>query len=62
MYNFNSENGIPQLLLYAGLILPMILLLLIGAMMFVWTKIHINYKFIFEFNPRNNLDFREYIE
>ncbi|KAF0552778.1 Xenotropic and polytropic retrovirus receptor 1 [Gigaspora margarita] len=54
-------NGV-QIQLYAGFILPEILLLLIGILMYIWTKRHINYKFIFEFNPRDNLDFRQYIE
>ncbi|CAG8780769.1 23256_t:CDS:10, partial [Dentiscutata erythropus] len=57
-----AENGTHELQLYAGLILPMILLLLIGVIMYVWTKLRINYKFIFELNPRQNLDFRQYIE
>ncbi|CAG8510116.1 23783_t:CDS:10, partial [Cetraspora pellucida] len=57
-----SEGGIQQLQFYCGMILPMILLLIIGVAMYIWTKMHINYKFIFEFDPRNNLDFRQYIE
>ncbi|CAG8448442.1 10125_t:CDS:10 [Cetraspora pellucida] len=57
-----SEGGIQQLQFYCGMILPMILLLIIGVAMYFWTKMRINYKFIFEFDPRNNLDFRQYIE
>ncbi|KAF9580553.1 hypothetical protein BGW38_002745 [Lunasporangiospora selenospora] len=30
--------------------------------MYVWSKSRINYKFIFEFDPRDNLDFYEYFE
>lgn len=30
--------------------------------MLVWERSRINYKFIFEFDPRNNLDFKEYLE
>ncbi|CAG8437942.1 7998_t:CDS:10 [Funneliformis caledonium] len=48
--------------LYAAIALPLILLLLIGVNMYTWIRFRINYKFIFELNPRNNLDYRQYLE
>jgi hypothetical protein len=30
--------------------------------MLVWSRARINYKFIFEFDPRNHLNFRQYFE
>ncbi|CAG8449763.1 11717_t:CDS:10 [Funneliformis mosseae] len=48
--------------LYAAIAIPLILLLLIGVNMYAWIRFRINYKFIFELNPRNNLDYRQYLE
>ncbi|CAG8446322.1 7582_t:CDS:10 [Acaulospora morrowiae] len=48
--------------LYAGMGLPIIFSLMIGINMFVWTRARINYKFIFEFDPRDNIDYHQYLE
>jgi hypothetical protein len=48
--------------LYLGLFLAVAFLLLFGGNMYIWTRAHINYKFIFEFDTRSNLDFRQYLE
>jgi hypothetical protein len=50
------------LLVYAGLFLTILFACLFGINMYVWTRSRINYKFIFEFDPRDNLDYREYFE
>ncbi|KAG0005102.1 hypothetical protein BGZ79_006803 [Entomortierella chlamydospora] len=50
------------LLIYAGLLVPILFSCLVGVNMYAWTKARINYKFIFEFDPRDNLDFHEYFE
>ncbi|KAF9173450.1 hypothetical protein BGX20_003157 [Mortierella sp. AD010] len=50
------------LLIYAGLLVPILFSCLVGVNMYTWTKARINYKFIFEFDPRDNLDFHEYFE
>ncbi|KAG0308115.1 hypothetical protein BGZ98_009011, partial [Dissophora globulifera] len=50
------------LLVYAGLFLSILFACLFGINMYVWAKSRINYKFIFEFDPRDNLDFHEYFE
>ncbi|KAG0210962.1 hypothetical protein BGX28_008670 [Mortierella sp. GBA30] len=50
------------LLVYAGLFLTILFACLFGINMYVWAKSRINYKFIFEFDPRDNLDFHEYFE
>ncbi len=58
----NEQYEVWKLEIYSGLIMPIILLLLIGVNMYTWSRSHINYKFIFELNPRDNLDFRQYLE
>ncbi|KAG9293473.1 hypothetical protein G9A89_009197 [Geosiphon pyriformis] len=45
-----------------GFLLPIVFSLLFGLNMLAWTKARINYKFIFEFDPRENLDYRQYFE
>ncbi|KAI1312230.1 hypothetical protein EDD11_003030 [Mortierella claussenii] len=50
------------LLVYGGLFLTILFACLFGINMYVWAKSRINYKFIFEFDPRDNLDFHEYFE
>ncbi|GES98664.1 EXS family protein [Rhizophagus clarus] len=59
-----KENAIwPKLIeLYSGFLLAVAFLLLFSVNMYIWTMSHINYKFIFEFDTRSNLDFRQYIE
>lgn len=50
------------LLVYAGLFLTFLFACLFGINMYAWNKSRINYKFIFEIDPRDNLDFHEYFE
>ncbi|KAG0369635.1 hypothetical protein BGZ54_009367 [Gamsiella multidivaricata] len=50
------------LLVYAGLFLTILFACLFGINMYVWKKSRINYKFIFEFDPRDNLDYHEFFE
>ncbi|KAG0342619.1 hypothetical protein BG000_003226 [Podila horticola] len=50
------------LLVYAGLFLTILFGCLFGINMRVWYKNKINYKFIFEFDPRDNLDYHEFFE
>ncbi|KAF9934408.1 hypothetical protein FBU30_002232 [Linnemannia zychae] len=50
------------LLVYAGLFLVFLFACLFGINTYVWAKARINYKFIFEFDPRDNLDYHEYFE
>lgn len=50
------------LLVYAGLFLTILFGCLFGLNMKVWYKNKINYKFIFEFDPRDNLDYHEFFE
>ncbi|KAG0033282.1 hypothetical protein BGZ81_008867 [Podila clonocystis] len=50
------------LLVYAGLFLTILFGCLFGINMKVWYKNKINYKFIFEFDPRDNLDYHEFFE
>ena len=50
------------LLVYAGLFLTTMFACLFGINMYVWAKSRINYKFIFEFDPRDNLDYHQFFE
>ncbi|KAG0349493.1 hypothetical protein BG004_005155 [Podila humilis] len=50
------------LLVYGGLFLTILFGCLFGINMKVWYKNKINYKFIFEFDPRDNLDYHEFFE
>src|SRR5690606_15430860 len=50
------------LLVYAGLFLIILFTCLFGINMYTWTRSRINYKFIFEFDPRDNLNFLQYLE
>ncbi|CAJ0628453.1 15046_t:CDS:10 [Entrophospora sp. SA101] len=59
---YDDDTLSKLLLIYSGFFLIIIFALLIGTNMFVWERSKINYKFIFEFDPRNNLDFKEYLE
>ncbi|KAG0246924.1 hypothetical protein BGX31_005412 [Mortierella sp. GBA43] len=65
---FSSDTAIEipywhsLLLVYAGLFLTILFACLFGINMYAWSKSRINYKFIFEFDPRDNLDYREYFE
>ncbi|KAF9190661.1 hypothetical protein BGZ50_000123 [Haplosporangium sp. Z 11] len=50
------------LLVYAGMFLTTLFACLFGVNMYVWAKSRINYKFIFEFDPRDNLDYHQFFE
>ncbi|KAG6379562.1 EXS family-domain-containing protein [Boletus reticuloceps] len=50
------------LYIYSILTVPILLSLLIGVNILVWTRKRINYAFIFELNPRSRLDHHEYFE
>ncbi|KAG0351340.1 EXS family-domain-containing protein [Gamsiella multidivaricata] len=47
---------------YGGLFLTILLGCLFGINIHAWSKSRINYKFIFEFDPRDNLGYHEFIE
>lgn len=47
---------------YSGLFLTTLFACLFGVNMYVWSKARINYKFIFEFDPRDNLDYHQFFE
>ncbi|RCH84235.1 hypothetical protein CU098_001628, partial [Rhizopus stolonifer] len=51
-----------NLQIYACFSLPIIFCLGFSINTLVWTRSHINYKFIFEFDPRDNLDYHEFAE
>ncbi|KAF9162628.1 hypothetical protein DFQ26_003381 [Actinomortierella ambigua] len=65
-FSEETEREIPiwhsLLLVYGGLFITILFACLFGINMYVWSKARINYKFIFEFDPRDNLDFHEYFE
>ncbi|CAG8469874.1 6377_t:CDS:10 [Paraglomus occultum] len=48
--------------IYAAVAAPIVLALLVGINMIVWAKAKINYKLIFDFDTRDNMDHREYLE
>lgn len=51
-----------NLQIYACFALPILFCLGFSLNTLVWTRSHINYKFIFEFDPRDNLDYHEFAE
>ncbi|KAI8391361.1 SPX domain-containing protein [Radiomyces spectabilis] len=65
-----SDQGTPEKLpymyynlqIYACIALPILFALGFSVNLLVWTKSRINYKFIFELNPRDNLDYHEFAE
>ncbi|KAF9156642.1 hypothetical protein BG015_003244 [Linnemannia schmuckeri] len=65
-FSEDTESEIPfwsgLLLVYAGLFLTVLFACLFGINMYVWAKARINYKFIFEFDPRDNLDYTQFYE
>ncbi|KAF9907622.1 hypothetical protein EC991_010741 [Linnemannia zychae] len=65
-FSEDTENKLPfwssLLLVYAGLFLTILFTCLFGINMYVWAKARINYKFIFEFDPRDNLDYTQFFE
>ncbi|KAG0057269.1 hypothetical protein BGZ83_000059 [Gryganskiella cystojenkinii] len=65
-FSKDTQEALPYwnslLLIYAGLFLTTLFTCLFGINMYAWSKNRINYKFIFEFDPRDNLDYHEFIE
>ncbi|KFH65109.1 hypothetical protein MVEG_08590 [Podila verticillata NRRL 6337] len=65
-FSQDTQADIPYwdslLLVYAGLFLTILFGCLFGINMKVWYMNKINYKFIFEFDPRDNLDYHEFFE
>ncbi|KAG2230138.1 hypothetical protein INT48_001480 [Thamnidium elegans] len=51
-----------NLQIYACFGLPVLFCLGFAINTLVWTRSHINYKFIFEFDPRDNLNYHEFAE
>ncbi|QPG75534.1 hypothetical protein FOA43_002889 [Brettanomyces nanus] len=47
--------------IWAGFFLLCLMAMLFGINCFVWDEFKVNYKLIFEFNPRDNLNFRQYL-
>ena len=64
--NPDTYNVIPQkdvlLQIWGGFSLILMFFLLFGVNCWAWTRAKINYVFIFEFDTRHNLDYREYFE
>jgi len=65
-YQSVTGPSIPQksllLQVWAGFGLIILSLLLFGVNAYVWSKCHINYTFIFEFDTKHHLDYRQYSE
>ena len=59
-YKFCNWNLLLQI--YLGIFLPIMLTLLVGINVVVWSKLKINYKLVFDFDIRNNVDYREFWE
>ncbi|KAG5519354.1 hypothetical protein PMAC_001980 [Pneumocystis sp. 'macacae'] len=60
----NELNLIKKYLLqiWGGFFIILLFLLLFGLNCYIWTKSRINYVFIFEFDTRHNLDWKQYLE
>jgi len=62
----STKDTVPQaeilLQVWAGLGLIVLFLLLFGINAWVWHKTKINYTFIFEFDLKDHLDYRQYLE
>ncbi|KAK9727557.1 Xenotropic and polytropic retrovirus receptor 1 [Basidiobolus ranarum] len=48
--------------IYGGLLLPIIFAALFGINIYVWSKNNVNYRFIFEFDPRDHLHRHQFLE
>ncbi|CAG8503228.1 3400_t:CDS:10 [Paraglomus occultum] len=59
-YKFCDWNLLLQI--YLGIFLPIMLTLLVGINVVVWSKLKINYKLVFDFDIRDNVDYREFWE
>ena len=62
----STRDKLPQagvlLQVWAGVGLVLLFLLLFGINAWVWHNTRINYTFIFEFNPKEHLNYRQYLE
>jgi len=62
----STSQSIPQanflLQVWGGFGLVVLFLLLFGINCWVWAKTKINYTFIFEFDTKHHLDYRQYME
>ncbi|CAO3694540.1 unnamed protein product [Rhizopus stolonifer] len=62
----NTANRLPNLYtntqIYACFLLPILFCLGFSINLIVWHRSRINYKFIFELNPRDNLDYHQFAE
>jgi xenotropic and polytropic retrovirus receptor 1 len=48
--------------IYACLLLPIVFCMGFAINLMVWSRSRINYKFIFEFDPRDNLNYHQFAE
>ncbi|CAO3597054.1 unnamed protein product [Absidia cylindrospora] len=55
-------NVYTNLQIYASFILPILFCLGFSLNLLIWHRSRINYKFIFELNPRQNLDYHQFAE
>ncbi|GMM31819.1 Syg1 protein [Martiniozyma asiatica (nom. inval.)] len=55
------ENGEYLLQIWGGFFIVVLISLLFGINCLVWSRFKVNYKFIFEFNQRDTLDFKQYL-
>ncbi|GME98197.1 unnamed protein product [[Candida] boidinii] len=64
-YRMDVLNNLPEgkllLQIWAGYFLIVLMALLLGINCMVWSKFKVNYKFIFEFNQRDALDYKQYM-
>ncbi|EMR10502.1 hypothetical protein PNEG_01213 [Pneumocystis murina B123] len=60
--NDSSLAVIYLLEIWSGFFLILLFLLLFGLNCYIWTKSKINYVFIFEFDTRHNLNWKQYLE
>jgi xenotropic and polytropic retrovirus receptor 1 len=64
--NNTTAQTIPQagylLQVWGGIGLVLLFLILFGVNCYVWAKAKINYTFIFEFDTKHHLDYRQYLE
>jgi hypothetical protein len=58
----NVANAATLLQIYGGFSVPILFICLFGLNMYVWKSESINYRFIFEFDPRDNLDYHQFFE
>ena len=62
----STSQSIPQtaflLQVWGGIALALLFLLLFGINCWIWHNTKINYIFIFEFDTKHHLDYRQYLE